>query len=221
MKFNYKLYTGYMTPSTMKRTKFGYDNASGQHIHFYTYSFVPILPSSGGEFQHMKMLDIHGIEFNTADYLIAMKVDMGHYWNETTNNSVSIDQVIKDKDPLGLRRSGSFTTPAQSYYMYHLDEDPFDTFVPEQITDITDGFIPGVPFVPSGIAFMPLPMYATISSAASSTSVWILESIEDVAPESTHMLLKLYHPFYLSITSYWAGFYRAILYPVPKPLLSK
>lgn len=217
MKFNYKIYTGSMNPSTMKRTKIGYDNASGQHIQFYTYSFVPILPLSGGEFQYMKLLDTHGIEFNKADYLLAMKVDIGQYWNETTNNSVTIDQVIKDKDPLGLRRGIPFDTPTQSYYMYSLNEDPFDTFVPEQITDITDGFIPDAPFVPSGKKFMPLPMYATITSSTGTAYARILESIEDAAPEGTYMLLKLYHPLYLSLTDYWSGFYRAILYPVPKP----
>lgn len=217
MNFNYTIYTGSMNPSTMKRTKIGYDNASGQHIQFYTYSFVPILPLSGGEFQYMKLLDTHGIEFNKADYLLAMKVDIGQYWNETTNDSVTIDQVIKDKDPLGLRRGIRFDTPTQSYYMYSLNEDPFDTFVPEQITDITDGFIPDAPFVPSGKMFMPLPMYATISSSTGTASARILESIEDAAPEGTYMLLKLYHPLYLSVTNYWSGFYRAILYPVPKP----
>lgn len=221
MKFNYKLYDGYMIPSTMKRTKIGYDNTSGQHIQFYTYSFVPILPVSGGEFQYMKLLDAHGIEFNKADYLLAMKVDMGQYWNETTNNSVSIDQVIKDKDPLGLRRGDQFSTPTQNYYMYNLNEDPFDTFVPEQITDITDGIIPGTPFVPFGKQFMPLPMYAKIDSPTGYTDVWILETIEDTAPELTYMLLKLYHPFYLSMTSPWSGFYRTILYPVPKPAPQK
>lgn len=216
MKFNHKPYTGTMNPITMKRTKIGYDNASGQHIQFYTYSFVPILPLSGGEFQYIKLLDAHGIEFNKADYLIAMKVDIGQYWNETTNNSVTIDQVIKDKDPLGLRRGFLFSTPTQSYYTYNLNEDPFDAFVPEQITDITDGFIPGAPFVPNGKQFMPLPMYATIDSSAGDANAWILESIEDAAPEVTYMLLKLYTPFYLSITHCWSGFYRAILYPVPK-----
>lgn len=216
MNFNHKPYTGTMNPITMKRTKIGYDNASGQHIQFYTYSFVPILPLSGGEFQYMKLLDTHGIEFNKADYLIAMKVDIGQYWNETTNNSVTIDQVIKDKDPLGLRRGILFSTPTQSYYTYNLNEDPFDAFVPEQITDITDGFIPDTPFVPSGKQFMPLPMYATIGSSTGTATAWILESIEDAAPEVTYMLLKLYTPFYLSITHCWSGFYRAILYPVPK-----
>lgn len=220
MNFNYKLYTGYMNPSTMKRTKIGYDNASGQHIQFYTYSFVPILPVSGGEFQYMKLLDIHGIEFNTADYLLAMKVDIGQYWNETTNNSVSIDQAIKDKDPLGLRRGVPFQTPTLPYCMYSLNEDPFDTFVPERITDITDGFIPGTPFVPSDKNFMPLPMYAKIDSSGNGFA-WILESIEDVAWEGTYMLLKLYNPLYLSITSPWSGFFRVIFYPVPKPLPSK
>lgn len=221
MKYNHKLYTGSMNPSTMKRTKIGYDNASGQHIQFYTYSFVPILPLSGGEFQYMKLLDTHGIEFNTADYLIAMKVDIGQYWNETINQSVTLDQVIKDKDPLGLRRGIQFSTPTQAYYMYDLNEDPFDTFVPEHITDITDGFIPGTPFVPSGKQFMPLPMHANIGSSNGSTNAWILESIEDAAPEETYMLLKLYNPFYLSEATHWSGFYRAILYPVPKPLPSK
>ena len=221
MNFNYKLYSGYMTPSTMKRTKIGYDNASGEHIQFYTYSFVPILPFSGGEFQYMKLLDAHGIVFNRADYLIAMKVDIGQYWNETKNQSVSIEQVIKDKDPLGLRRDITFSTPIQSYYMYRLNEDPFDPFVPEQITDITDGFIPGTPFVPDGKQFMPLPMYAKIDSSSGRACAWILESVEDVAREVTFMLLKLYKPLYLSITQSWSGFYRAILYPVPKPLPSK
>ena len=221
MNFIYKTYTGTMDPSTMKRTKIGYDNVSGEHIQFYTYSFVPILPMSGGEFQYMKLLDAHGIEFNTADYLLAMKVDIGQYWNETTNNSVTIDQVIKDKDPLGLRRGIRFSTATKEHYMYSLNEDPFDTFVPEQITDITDGFIPGTTFVPSGKQFMPFPMYATIESSNGSAKAWILKPIEDVAPEVTCMLLKLYHPFYLSITNYWSGFYRAILYPVPKPLPSK
>lgn len=221
MKFNHKVYLGSMNPSTMKRTKIGYDNASGQHIQLYTYSFVPIMPLSGGEFQYMKLLDTHGIEFNKADYLIAMKVDIGQYWNETTNNSVTIEQVIKDKDPLGLRRSTQFTTPTQSYYMYTLNDDPFETFVPEHITDITDGFIPGTPFVPSGKQFMPLPMHVTIESSTGSSIACILETIEDTASEVTYMLLKLYHPFYLSIASPWSGFYRAILYPVPKPAPQK
>lgn len=221
MKFNYKLYMGTMNPNTMKRTKIGYDNASGQHIQFYTYSFVPILPLSGGEFQHMKLLDVHGIEFNKADYLIAMKVDIGQYWNETTNTSVTIEQVIKDKDPMGLRRGVQFTTPSQSFYMYSLNKDPFDTFVPEQIADITDGFTPGTPFVPVGKQFMPFPMYANIDSSAGSADAWILESIEDVTSDVTYMLLKLYDPFYLSTINSWSGFYRAILYPVPKPVPQK
>lgn len=221
MKFNHKIYTGYMNPSTMKRTEIGYDNASGQHIQFYTYSFVPILPLSGGEFQYMKLLDTHGIEFNRADYLIAMKVDIGQYWNETTNLAVTIETVINDNDPLGLRRGISFSTPSQSYSMYSLNQDPFDPFVPEQITDITDGFIPGTPFVPERLQYMPLPMYAKIGSLDGEANAWIMESIEDVELEATYMLLKLYHPFYLSLTSPRSGFYRAILYPVPKPLPSK
>lgn len=222
MRWNYKLFSGTMNPSTMKRTAYGYQNANGQQIQFYTYSFVPILPLSGGEFENFKLFDIHGVEFNRADYLIAMKVDIGQYWNENLNQSVTIETVIKDKnDPLQIRKGISFSTPNKAYQMYSLGADPFDTFVPESVKDITDGFIPGTSFTVSNMQYMPHPMYAKIDSSAGNTNAWVLESVEDATPQLTCMLMKLNYPFYLSDPSPWSGFYRAIFYPVPKPAPQK
>lgn len=210
-----------MKPPVMKKTVYS-STISGIHYDFYTYNFVvPFEPAQNPTYDGIVFHDVHGNTYNSADNIIAAKLDIGAFFSE---NGViaNINNALANSD-IGADRLPSFYTMSSTeWYAYSLKNDPFDPFDYTPLLNGTDGYMPNDPLKPMGNNLMPFPVISTGTLAADNIRLQAINTMVNSTPETPvdMYLLKLNEPLYITSTFSTASFLnRIILYG--KPFLNR
>lgn len=219
IQLTYNYFSGYMNPSVMKKTVYS-STVSKNHYDFYTYNFVvPFEPSQNPTYDGIVFHDAHGNTYNSADNIIAAKLDIGAFFSES-GVITPINAALANSDIGATMLPSFYTLPTLQWNAYVLKNDPFDPFDYTPLLNGTDGYTPNDPLKLAGIKLMPFPVISTDISG-DNIRLQAINTMVNTTPETPVdiYLLKLNEPLYIVSGSNATILNRIILYG--KPFLNR